>query len=787
MNNIEWQVIKATGDLTEVLKIRHKVYVEEASRLNHVDDTLSSFDRFDNYCVYIIAKIDNQPVATVKVITDSPIGLPCDEFADLSKYRRPQHHLYEFGHLISLPTVRNDKLGPAMMRAALIYAVNRGATHILGDFFADGTQQDLHYYYKNLGFIAACHPYRDPRFTGAPLSIIGLLDISQSYSLYLRGSRVQKRLLHYFYNDYAIYRDTDKPELYFTHQVEGRKNQRQLLAELKAKVNHPSYARLSYLMGCGIQMRGEDEFVMDENGREFYALFDQYGNQSFGYNHSQFTDALRQAIASKNINSTKIMFEEASIKLADELIEATGNNFDCCYFANGGGETIDNAFKIAMAVTRRKKIIAFENCFHGKTIATLSAAGREEHYRVYPGLMTDTFVIVPFGDKAALDAALTDEIAAVIIEPVQAEGGVNTPFAGYLPFIAERCRQQGTCLIFDEMQTAFGRLGHLFAFQKYQVVPDIMCIGKAFGGGILPISAVLARRELWGVLNDHPSSFGSSLGGNPVSCQLARQVLRTASTPSFLAHINMLSGMLLPELKRLAKNYPLLISKISGDGLMFGIHFTSPLMVGLALRLLYENDVTSSYCLYNLNVLRVQPPLNSQPHNLIKACNTLDGVLNKINNIDIATWSLNHASFELILPTPINNVLKQVQDYPALFDPFSDGRTHYPCDQWVNFYGNLGDDRACWKNLTGLLEDGFVSTAAEGFIWKSCIRQLRLSVLTPVMTQVSLTVEWDNAMQPYDMLTNVKINLYLNEQGFQRIKNELMRGGMNETFLRNVV
>ncbi|WP_437614586.1 aminotransferase class III-fold pyridoxal phosphate-dependent enzyme [Erwinia sp. V71] len=787
MEIIEWEIIEATGDLTDVLSVRHKVYVEEAGRLNHVDDTITSFDRFDNYCVYIVAKLNNEPVATVKVIADSSLGLPCDEFAELSRYRVSQNCLCEFGHLISLPSVRNEKLGPAMMRAALIYAVNRGATHILGDFFADGNHSDLHYYYKNLGFIPASAPYKDPRFTGAPLSIIGFLDISHSYNLYLHGSNVQKRLLRYFYNDYAVYREAKKPKDFFSYQNGGRLNSRQLLAELKSKVNHPSYSRLSYLMGCGIQTRGENEFITDENGNNFFALFDQYGNQSFGYNYTEFVNTLRTALNNKNINSTKIMFEEASIRLADELIKATDNNFDCCYFANGGGETIDNAFKIAMAVTRRKKIIAFEGCFHGKTIATLSAAGRDEHHQVYPGLMKETFVILPFGDETALDNALNADIAAVIIEPVQAEGGVNVPPAGFLAYLTELAHQKGALVIFDEMQTAFGRLGHMFAFQKYQVIPDIMCIGKAFGGGILPISAVLTRHEFWGVLSDHPSSFGSSLGGNPVSCELARQVLRTASAPAFISHINMLSGILLPELGRLQDKYPQLISRITGDGLMFGIHFTSPLIVGLALRLLYENNVTSSYCLYNLNVLRVQPPLNSHSHNLAEACKTLDYVLNKINSVDLDNWSQNQASFEIIVPVPIKNLLNKVHNNPTLFELFSDGRTNYPCNERVKFYGRIGDDLGCWDNTLELHKDGYVSKASEGFIWKSCERVLKLIELTPDTTRVHITAIWDNDIKPYDVLTNVKLHLYLNEHGFPRVRNELMRGGIDETVLRDVV
>ena len=309
------------------------------------------------------------------------------------------------------------------------------------------------------------------------------------------------------------------------------RTRRQILAEVKAAHNHPTYSTMAFVMGCGVQGMGAGSHVTDEHGRRFLALFDQYGNQSFGYSNERIIDAIEDQIKIRRLNSTKIMFEEEQIELTERLARLTGNRLPYVYLANSGGETIDNALKLARAATGRPAFVTAVDCFHGKTFAALSASGRPEHAVLFQPLL-DHFRQVPFDDLAALEAAIGPDTAAVLLEPLQAEGGVIVPSPGYLREVRRLCSAAGALLILDEMQTAFGRCGTFFAFEQFGLAPDLLCVGKAFGGGILPVSAVLGTAAVWGSLKALPSTFGSSLGGNPLSCRAALEVIAIVSEDS---------------------------------------------------------------------------------------------------------------------------------------------------------------------------------------------------------------------------------------------------------------
>lgn len=530
--------------------------------------------------------------------------------------------------------------------------------------------------------------------------------------------------------------------------------ERQKWAEAKAAHNHPVYAVMSYVMGCGVQGAGSGSRVTDGQGRDFLALFDQYGNQSFGYSHPRFVAALRDQLDTGRLNSTKIMFETEQIRLAERLSALTDGRLPFSYLANSGGETIDNALKLARAATGRHRVVSAVDCFHGKTFGALSASGRPEHEAMFAPLL-DGFEQVPFNDLDALRAAVDGGTAAVLLEPVQAEGGVIVPHPGYLQEVRRLCTEAGALLVLDEMQTAFGRCGTFFAFERFGVLPDLVCIGKAFGGGMLPISAVLGTPEVWHALRAMPSTFGSSLGGNPLSCRIGSEAVATASEAGFLARVRATSALLETRLGALARRFPGLIGAHRGVGMMWGLEFHDESLGGLVLRLLYERGVTSTYSLYNPKVLRIQPPMVISPDELTEGLTALEEALEEVE-----AW---HARPEppgflpplrmtFPLDRPAAHVRRILAELPRALDPFA-ADNHAGPEQPDPFEGTLGDDPVRWADRVTVTAGGVSASAGESWLWQRLDRTATVHAdgSGPGCT-VEVTLDWDCGTGPYEAL-----------------------------------
>lgn len=542
------------------------------------------------------------------------------------------------------------------------------------------------------------------------------------------------------------------------------RTRRQQLAEAKAAHNHPAYARMAFVMGCGVQGEGTGSAVLDEDGRSYLALFDQYGNQSFGYSHPRIADAIREQLASGVLNSTKIMFEEVQIRLSQRLAGLTGNRLPYSYLANGGGESIDNALKLARAATGRPGFISAAGCFHGKTFATLSAAGRPEHQALL-GPFMDHFHQVPFGDVAALAAVLDDTVAAVLLEPVQAEAGVVVPPPEYLREVRRLCDENGSLLILDEMQTAFGRCGTFFAHEQFGVTPDLLCIGKAFGGGMLPLSAVLGTGEVWEVLRRLPSTFGSSLGGNPLSCRVGLEVIDIAADEGFLAGVAEKGQVLTRRLSAAAARHPKLVTEHRGLGMMHGLEFADEALAGLVLSRLLEEGVTSTYSLYNPRVLRVQPPMVISSADLDRGLEVLESVLAQADRQGATAPAEPAAATPCLiertvrLPHRAEDVLARLRTAPHLFDPFAmaPDEPHPEADE---FAGRLGDDLVVWPDRSEPVADGVVLRAEPGWLWRSLERSARVRAIGPQECEVRVSVCWDTGSGEYEEMLGGRIGFF---------------------------
>jgi putrescine aminotransferase len=514
---------------------------------------------------------------------------------------------------------------------------------------------------------------------------------------------------------------------------------------------------MSFIMGCGVQGAGSGSYVTDEHGRTFLAMFDQYGNQSFGYSNERIVAAIRHQLDSGRLNSTKIMFEEEQIRLTERLAELTGNRLPFAYLANSGGETIDNALKLARAATGRPAFITAVDCFHGKTFAALSASGRPEHAALFRPFM-EHFRQVPFGDLAALEAAIGPDTAAVLLEPVQAEGGVIVPAPGYLREVRRLCSAAGALLIFDEMQTAFGRCGTFFAFEQFELTPDLVCIGKAFGGGILPISAVLGTEAVWESIKAMPSTFGSSLGGNPLSCRAGLEAIAIASEDSFLRGVRAKSGVIDRRLSDVAARFPALVRAHRGLGMMYGLEFREESIGGLVLRLLLRAGVMSTYSLYNNRVLRIQPPMVISDHDLARGLDVLADVLATVSAYldgqpGDGAAEIAFVTRDVRLAHDAEHVRSLLRSRPHLLDPFAwrpDQRAASPA--LPEFEGTLGDDVVMWADQVTVTDVGVTLSAEPCWLWRSLQRTVAVQPLTGGGCVVAIQIEWDAGCGVYEGL-----------------------------------
>ncbi|MFD8936310.1 aspartate aminotransferase family protein [Streptomyces sp. NPDC059578] len=548
------------------------------------------------------------------------------------------------------------------------------------------------------------------------------------------------------------------------------RTRRQRLAELKAAHNHPTYSKMAFVMGCRVQGRGEGSRVRDDEGRSFLAMFDQYGNQSFGYSHPRIVAAAREQLDSGVLNSTKIMFEDVQIRLSEQLARATGNRLPFSYLANGGGETIDNALKLARAATGRPGVISALGCFHGKTFATLSASNRPEH-RAHLAPFMEHFRQVAFGDTAELAAALDDTVGAVLLEPVQAEAGVVVPPPGYLSEVRRLCTEAGALLILDEMQTAFGRCGTFFAYEQYGIVPDLVCVGKAFGGGVLPISAVLGTSEVWGVLRALPSTFGSSLGGNPLSCRVGLESVAIASDPEFLNAVGERARTIGQRLSAAAGRHPGVVVAHRGLGMMHGLEFRDEALAGLVLGRLLEEGITSTYSLYNPRVLRVQPPMVISVEELDHCLSVLDALLAEADSHRLAVdegaaegtgAELSPLARTVLLPHPIDEVLALLHQRPRLLDPFSDSDT----GRWgrdPEFAGRLGSDSVVWADRAEATDRGVRLTADPDWLWRDLDREVTVTPAAGGGSLLHLRLAWDTDSGAYEELLGGRIGFLVGQ------------------------
>ncbi|GAA1462522.1 acetylornithine transaminase [Williamsia maris] len=342
--------------------------------------------------------------------------------------------------------------------------------------------------------------------------------------------------------------------------------------------------------------QGRGAVVTDENGVEYLDLLGGIAVNSLGHAHPAVIEAVTRQMQTLG-HTSNLYINEPAVALAEGLLQRLGTP-GRVFFCNSGAEANEAAFKIARR-TGRPEIVAAENGFHGRTMGALAMTGQPAKRTPFEPMPAGVS-FVPYGDIDALDAAVTDQTAAVILEPIQGEGGVIVPPAGYLAAARRLTTERGALLILDEVQTGIGRTGTFYAHQAVGIVPDVMTLAKGLGGG-LPIGACVATGPAADLLS--PGQHGTTFGGNPICAAAALAVLAEIDSAGLVDHVASVGKSIATGIEAL--EHPL-VSHVRGSGLLLGVVLTAPISAAV------ETAARSAGYLINApaaDVLRLAPPL----------------------------------------------------------------------------------------------------------------------------------------------------------------------------------
>ncbi len=391
---------------------------------------------------------------------------------------------------------------------------------------------------------------------------------------------------------------------------------------------------------------GEGVSVFDEEGNRYLDFLGGYGSLPFGHNPRDILDRMAEIDERPNFLQAQVSPLQAA--LGHDLAQILPGDLGVAFFCNSGAEAVEGALKIARIVTGRSVYVHCTGAFHGKTFGALSVGGREKYKTPFEPLLP-VCVEVPFGDLDALEQAFREyKCAAVILEPIQGEAGVIIPPEGYLKRVRELTKSYDVLMILDEVQTGFGRTGKMFGCEHEGVVPDIMCLAKALGGGVMPIGATVTTPKIWnkayGGLSKallHTSTFG----GGARACAAALLTIEKILDEELWLRAEELGNYFLGGLKTLQENYKT-VKEVRGRGLLIGLEFEKPIPGLLdklssgainefaeeyyaslvAGDLMKKHRVITAYTLNNPNVMRLEPPL-------IVTKEEIDHVLNGLEDI----------------------------------------------------------------------------------------------------------------------------------------------------------
>jgi putrescine aminotransferase len=380
---------------------------------------------------------------------------------------------------------------------------------------------------------------------------------------------------------------------------------------------------------AAIEWSGRGSQFEDIAGRKYIDCLGGYGIYSAGINHPKIVRAVKSQLERMPLSSQELL-DPLRGALAELLGELAPGDLQCCFFINNGTDAVEGAMKLARLYTGKPGFISCVRGFHGKSYGALSLMGKGEYRLAFEPLLQDVY-FVPFGDADAVEAELRKAeavgmaIAGVVVEPVQGEAGAIVPPDDYWPRLREICTRYGVLLIADEVQTGMGRTGRMFAVDHWDVVPDILCLGKALGGGVMPLSAFMSTPDIWKVLEPNPFIHSSTFGGNPLACAAGIAAVNVTLEEDLPAQAAATGEYMLAALRKIQKRFPQHLLEVRGLGLLIGLEFVDTEFGYAVAASLFRRGVLVAGTLLSAKTLRIEPALNI-PRDLV------DEVLEKLED-----------------------------------------------------------------------------------------------------------------------------------------------------------
>lgn len=373
---------------------------------------------------------------------------------------------------------------------------------------------------------------------------------------------------------------------------------------------HLNGARVAAWQQVGLDIlerRREGCYVWDANGNRYIECFNGAGVFNVGRANPTIRKALIDASEIEDIGDF-ILLSESKALLAARISQVAPTGLSCVMYATGGGEANDYAIKLARGVTGRPSIITMERCYHGHTGFALAGIGRESYQTPFLP-MVPGFKRTPFNDLDSLEAAMTNETAAVLLEPIQGEGGIYCASIEFLRGVRKLCDEHGVLLIFDEVQTGWGRTGRMFFSHHYDVIPDIMTLGKSMSGGYYPIAAAVFSKRLNEFNLKHPYIHISTFGGSDLGCRVALAVIDYIENHGLCANAEVMGNLLMNKLRSTSVRHSEVLQEVRGMGLMIGLQFANDTQGPSMTRKLARRGLIAIYSGNNPSVMRLMLPL----------------------------------------------------------------------------------------------------------------------------------------------------------------------------------
>jgi putrescine aminotransferase len=386
---------------------------------------------------------------------------------------------------------------------------------------------------------------------------------------------------------------------------------------------------------AAIEWTGQGSIIEDIMGRKFIDCLGGFGVYNMGIRHPKIIAAVKAQLERMPLSSQELLDPLRGF-LAELLGELAPGDLQECFFISNGTDAVEGALKLARLYTKKAGFISTTGGFHGKSMGSLSVMGRAVYRKPFQPLLSNVY-FVDYGDIKDLERELKkltdlgEDIAAIILEPVQGEAGAVAPPDDYLPRVRQLCDEYKVLLILDEVQTGMGRTGRVFACEHWNVVPDILCLGKALGGGVMPLSAFMSTPKIWKVLEDNPFLHSSTFGGNPLACAAGIAAINVMLEENLPQQAADKGAYLMKRLRALQALYPEFLKGVRGKGLLIGLEFTDRFIGYRVAAGLFKRGVLVAGTLLSARTIRIEPALNISYELLDQMLDKLSDTLKQID------------------------------------------------------------------------------------------------------------------------------------------------------------